>query len=175
MNILFTAELARRLQGTGGCWAEPCWAVPYCPLPCHAMQSRPMLCHAMGLPGRAAPQGHLPIPTTPCCCAMTRGPHNGAEVVSALVDTPWDPHAPRGWETPGQRWPRPPRWPWCRGTEEPPLQGWAWGYWCCSRWDGNEGFGPWRQGLGPSPCQGPCGPAPHPGTALTVWLGRGDR
>lgn len=28
MNVLFTAELARRLQGTGGCWAVPGSAVP---------------------------------------------------------------------------------------------------------------------------------------------------
>lgn len=28
MNVLFTAELARRLEGTGGCWAVPGSAVP---------------------------------------------------------------------------------------------------------------------------------------------------
>uniref|UniRef100_A0A8B9QLM9 Retinol dehydrogenase 12 n=1 Tax=Apteryx owenii TaxID=8824 RepID=A0A8B9QLM9_APTOW len=34
MNVLFTAELARRLQGTGGCRA----------VPCHAMQFHAMCC-----------------------------------------------------------------------------------------------------------------------------------
>lgn len=93
MNILFTAELARRLQGTGGCWAELCRAVPchtvhgctmpyhatpcmlYHAIPCHTMphgavphnaQLHPAEpCRAMQLLGRAAPWGHLPVLTPP--------------------------------------------------------------------------------------------------------------
>ena len=37
MNVLFTAELARRLQGTGGCRAEPCRATLCLAMPCHAV------------------------------------------------------------------------------------------------------------------------------------------
>uniref|UniRef100_A0A8U8B1Y4 Uncharacterized protein n=1 Tax=Geospiza parvula TaxID=87175 RepID=A0A8U8B1Y4_GEOPR len=43
MNVLFTAELARRLQGTGGCWALAPWGHPYAN----------SLCQISGAAGRA--------------------------------------------------------------------------------------------------------------------------
>lgn len=47
MNVLFTAELARRLQGTGGCWATPGSAVP-----CGTLGTPPV-------PTLCAPMPHL--------------------------------------------------------------------------------------------------------------------
>lgn len=41
MNVLFTAELAQRLQGTGGCRAMPCHAVPFCAVLCPAWPQAP--------------------------------------------------------------------------------------------------------------------------------------
>lgn len=53
MNLLFTAELARRLHGTGGCrpsrnapcCAEPRWAVLCNATLCHAMLCLAVQCH----------------------------------------------------------------------------------------------------------------------------------
>lgn len=39
MNVLFTAELAQRLQGTGGCRAMPCRAILCRSVPCLASGS----------------------------------------------------------------------------------------------------------------------------------------
>lgn len=50
MNVLFTAELARRLHGTGGCQPSrnvPCRAEPRWAMLCYAMLCWVMLCHAI--------------------------------------------------------------------------------------------------------------------------------
>lgn len=87
MNVLFTAELAQRLQGTGGCRATPCRAilcrsVPFCAL------------LGLRLLGVAAPQGRLPVPTAPRCCAEPQELHRGLKGLSPLRNTPGPPHAP---------------------------------------------------------------------------------